>query len=69
MKTVGTLLIAGTADSAVVLSLATQWWLAVCDRCQRAKAAITQRLLPAETTCTFNQRKADAAVATGRCGP
>ena len=77
MKTVGALLIAGTAGSAVVLSLATQWWLVVCHSCQRSKTAITQRLLPAETTRTFNQRAAvpragrvaGVAAATGWCGP
>jgi hypothetical protein len=76
MKRVGALLVAVTAGSAVVLSLATQWWLAVCHSCQRSKTAITQRLLPAETTRTFNQHKAavpragrlaGVAAATGRC--
>lgn len=78
MKTVGALLITGTGGSAVVPSLATQWWLAVCHSCQRSKTAITQRLLPAETTCIFNQHKAavpragclaGVAAATGRGGP
>lgn len=78
MKIVGALLIAGTAGSAAALSLATQWWLAVCHSCQRSKTAITQRLLPAETTRAFNQHKAAVprtgrvacvAAATGRCGP
>ncbi len=78
MKTVGALLFAGTGGSSVVPSLATQWWLAVCHSCQRSKTAITQRLLPAETTRTFNQHKgavpravhvSGVAVATGRCGP
>lgn len=78
MKTVGALLIAGAAGSAVVQSLATQWWLAVCHSCQRSKTAITQRLLPAKTPRAFNQHKAavpragrvaGVAAATGRCGP
>jgi hypothetical protein len=77
MKTVGALLIAATAGSAMVPSLATQWWLAVCHSCQRSKTAITQRLLLAETTCIFNQHKvavpragrlAGVAAKTGRCG-
>jgi len=58
LSSVGTLLIAGAAGSAVVLSLAMHGWLVVCHGCQRSKTAITQRLSSAETTRIFNQHKA-----------
>jgi hypothetical protein len=76
MKTIGALLIAATAGLAMALSLATRCWFAVCLRCQMSKTALTQRLLLAETTRTFNEHKvavpragrlAGVAAKTGRC--